>query len=114
MVVAFLRLRLNLWLVEDSIGSNNPKAEVIPAKNMAKKNKGAINLATGPITLKTIGNTSNTRPVPSVTRLLNLIPECKDIYPRTENTPNAVNISNKEFAVTTINTLSVNLDFSGK
>ena len=114
MVVVCLRLKSNLWLVEESIGSNNAKAEVIPAKKIARKNKGANTLAIGPMILNINGNTSNTSPVPSVTRLLNLIPECKDMNPRIENTPNAVKISNNEFAATTNKTLSVNFAFSGR
>ena len=87
---------------------------MIPAKKIAKKNKGAKTLAIGPITLKINGNTSNTSPVPSATKLLNLIPEWRDMNPRMENTPNAVNISNNEFAATTKSTLSANFDFSGR
>ena len=41
MPAVFLLLRLNLELVEDSIGSKNPKAEVTPANKIAKKSKGA-------------------------------------------------------------------------
>ena len=111
---ALLRLKSNLELTEDKVGSNIANAEVIPAKNIARKNKGASTLAIGPMTLKIIGNTSNTNPVPPVARLLNLIPEWRDMNPRIENTPNAVNISKNEFAATTISTLSVNLEFSGK
>ena len=113
-VAAFERLKLNFELVEDNIGSKNPKAEVIPANKIARKNKGAKTLPTGPMILKIIGNTTNTRLVPSETRLPIAIPECKDMNPRMENTPNAVKISKNEFAATTTNTLSVNLEFSGK
>jgi len=38
----------------------------------------------------------------------------EDMNPKIENTPKAVNTSNAEFDATTINTLSVKLDFSGK
>ena len=82
--------------MEDNIGSKNPKAEVIPANNIARNNKGANILPIGPMILKIIGKTMNTSPVPSVTKLDIAIPECNDIYPSIENTPNAVNISNNE------------------
>ena len=87
---------------------------MIPANKIARKNNGANTLPIGPMILKIIGNTTNTRLVPSETKWLIAVPECNDMNPRMENTPNAVKISKNEFAATTTNTLSVNLEFSGK
>ena len=53
-------------------------------------------------------------PVPSVIKLCIGIPEFRDMNPKIENTPNAVNISNAEFDATTTNTLSVKREFSGR
>ena len=75
MVAVFRLLKLNLELVEDSIGSKNPNADVIPANKIARKSKGANILPIGPIILKIIGKTMNTSPVPSVTSLVIAIPE---------------------------------------
>ena len=55
MVAALERLKLNFELVEDNIGSKNPKAEVIPANKIARKNNGANTLPIGPMILKIIG-----------------------------------------------------------
>ena len=75
MAAVFFLLILNLELVEDSIGSKNPNAEVIPANKIAKNNNGAKILPIGPMILKIIGKTTNTSPVPSVTNLVIAIPE---------------------------------------
>ena len=52
--------------VEFNIGSKKPKAEVMPANNMARNSNGAKTLPIGPIMLKIIGKTMNINPVPSV------------------------------------------------
>ena len=52
MVAVFLLPKLNFELVEDSIGSKNPKAEVIPANRIAKNNNGARILPIGYAILK--------------------------------------------------------------
>ena len=96
------------------IGSNKPKAEVIPANNIAKNNNGAKRRPIEPITLKIVGNTMNINPVPSEIKSAIWVPLAWDIYPRMENTPNAVQISKMEFDATTQRTLSTNLAFSGK
>ena len=113
-VAAFLREKLNLEANEESIGSKNPKADVIPANNMAKNNNGAKIRPERPIMLNIIGNTININPVPSVISWIIGVPALCDMNPKIENTPNDVKISNKEFNVTTINTLSVKREFLGK
>ena len=65
MPAVFLLPKLNLALVDDNIGSKNPNAEVIPANRIAKNSNGAKILPIGPMILKIIGKTMNTRPVPS-------------------------------------------------
>jgi len=94
--------------IDAMIGSKNAKAELIPAKNTARKNNGPKTCPIGPIMLKIFGNTTNINPVPSLTNCIIGVPEVADMYPRIENTPKAVKISKLEFDATTKNTLSIN------
>ena len=74
-VTVFLRDQFSLWIVEFIIGSNTATAEVIPANNIAINNNGAIMWPIGPITLKILGKTTNTSPVPSLTNSTRGVPE---------------------------------------
>ena len=93
----FLRVNPNLSHTELSNGSKNPRAEVIPANNIARKNRGPNILPAIPIVLNIVGNTINTRPVPCLIRLSIGTPDVTDMKPSMEKTPNAVNISKPEF-----------------
>ena len=57
-VTSFLRLILTFDEIEPIIGSKNANAELIPANNTAKKNRGAKIRPRIPIILKIIGNTT--------------------------------------------------------
>lgn len=113
-VADFLRETLNLSHTEFNNGSKNPSAEVNPANKIAKKNNNPSMRPGMPITLKIVGNTINTNPVPCWIKLSIGTPDVTDMNPKIENTPNAVNISNPEFELTTINTLLINFAFLGK
>ena len=88
--------------------------EVIPANNIHAKNKGPITSAQGFIRLNTFGNTTNAKPVPSVTNSLNGIPLVKVMNPKIEKIPIALKISKPELENATINALLVNLEVSGR
>ena len=66
-VTSFLRFILVFDEIEAIIGSKNANAELIPANNTAKKNKGAKIRPAMPIKLNIFGNTTNINPVPSLT-----------------------------------------------
>ena len=105
---------MNFSQTEDKNGSNNASAEVNPAKSIDNISNGAIILPIGPITANTSGRTMNIKPVPSLIKLVIGIELVTDMYPKMENIPKATNISYKEFATTTIKTLSIKLDFSDR
>lgn len=112
--MAFLRGIKNFLEIPKLKGSKNASNEVNPAKKTAKKNNGPITYAVSPIILKIFGNTTNKRPVPLVAISFNDIPLSLTIKPSILNTPNAVKISNREFAITTSSTLSISFVFSGR
>ena len=66
-VTSFLRLMSDFDEIEVIIDSKNANAELIPANNTAKKNKGARTRPRVPIKLNIFGNTTNINPVPSLT-----------------------------------------------